>query len=306
MTEAPTMGRGNPGRLAQIAEQVRTERIATLYALSMPPLLLGLLFSGFAALMLWPHLAASVLLPWLTVRAALVLARVYDVSRFRRAKATGAAAIQWERRYLVLMALDALSWGAMGWFFHTPAVPELDGIMLASVVGLGAIGLISLGSHWRANLLFCSLAFAPLAAYQLSLGTATGAYVAGGLVVLLVTLSFESRRLEARHDELARLRFENALIAEERQEALQSAEHSSTSKSRFVAMLSHEIRTPLNGILGDDAIAGPQRPGRPAARAGRDRATLGPSSAGPGQRHPGLGPYRIRQAGGGRRTGRCA
>lgn len=250
MTIAPTLGRGNPGRMAQIAEQVRAERIATLYALSMPPLLLGLLFSGFAALMLWPHLAAPVLLPWLAARALLVLVRVADVWQFRRLRPSGTAAQPWERRYLALMALDALSWGAMGWFFHTPAVPELDGIVLASVVGLGAIGLISLGSHWRANLLFCSLAFAPLAAYQLSLGTATGAYVAGGFLLLLATLSFESRRLEAHHDELLRLRFENALIAEERQTALQSAEHSSTSKSRFVAMLSHEIRTPLNGILG--------------------------------------------------------
>ncbi|MEH0164553.1 ATP-binding protein [Roseateles microcysteis] len=250
MSEAPTMGRGTPGRLAQIAEQVQAERIATLYALSMPPLLLGLLFSGFAALMLWPHLAATILVPWLAVRAALVAVRSIDVWRYQRLRPSGSAALPWERRYLVLMALDALSWGAMGWFFHTPAVPELNGIVLAAVVGLGAIGLISLGSHWRANLLFCSLAFAPSAAYQLNLGTSTGVFVAGGFVLFLATLTLESRRLEARHDELLRLRFENALIADERQQALQSAEHSSTSKSRFVAMLSHEIRTPLNGILG--------------------------------------------------------
>ncbi|MFH7043606.1 ATP-binding protein [Paucibacter sp. JuS9] len=250
MSEAPTMGRGTPGRLAQIAEQVQAERIATLYALSMPPLLLGLLFSGFAALMLWPHLAATILVPWLAVRAALVAVRSIDVWRYQRLRPSGSAALPWERRYLVLMALDALSWGAMGWFFHTPAVPELNGIVLAAVVGLGAIGLISLGSHWRANLLFCSLAFAPSAAYQLNLGTSTGVFVAGGFVLFLATLTLESRRLEARHDELLRLRFENALIADERQQGLQSAEHSSTSKSRFVAMLSHEIRTPLNGILG--------------------------------------------------------
>ena len=250
MSEAPTMGRGTPGRLAQIAEQVQAERIATLYALSMPPLLLGLLFSGFAALMLWPHLAATILVPWLAVRAALVAVRSIDVWRYQRLRPSGSAALPWERRYLVLMALDALSWGTMGWFFHTPAVPELNGIVLAAVVGLGAIGLISLGSHWRANLLFCSLAFAPSAAYQLNLGTSTGVFVAGGFLLFLATLTLESRRLEARHDELLRLRFENALIADERQQALQSAEHSSTSKSRFVAMLSHEIRTPLNGILG--------------------------------------------------------
>jgi CheY-like chemotaxis protein/nitrogen-specific signal transduction histidine kinase len=47
-----------------------------------------------------------------------------------------------------------------------------------------------------------------------------------------------------------RLRYENALIAEQRQSALQVAEHSSRAKSRFLATVSHEIRTPLNGILG--------------------------------------------------------
>jgi signal transduction histidine kinase/CheY-like chemotaxis protein len=118
------------------------------------------------------------------------------------------------------------------------------------MLGLSAMGLFVLGGRFQANLIFSSLALAPLMAYQLSLGTQTGAVIAIGLGFFLGLGLSESRRIELRLTELLRLRFANAWVAEQRQQALQSAEHQSTSKSRFVAVMSHEIRTPLNGILG--------------------------------------------------------
>ncbi|MDM4765618.1 ATP-binding protein [Pelomonas sp. SE-A7] len=244
-------GRGTPDedRLV-IRAQVRAERIATLYALTAPPLALGLLFSLVVTGLLWSYLPHTVLGPWMIARSLLVALRAMDAWRFRRAAPGPAESARWECRYLTLLGLDAISWGAMGWLFHTPSLPELDGIVLASVVGLGSVGLVSLGCHWRANVLFTSLAFAPLAAYQLMQGTTLGAFIAAGLLLVLTTLGFEARRSHARHSELLRLRFESARTAEQRQQQLESAEQSSTSKSRFVAMLSHEIRTPLNGILG--------------------------------------------------------
>ncbi|QPF73534.1 response regulator [Roseateles sp. DAIF2] len=251
MTSAePQEDGGNAAQADRIAQQVGAESLAALYDMTPAPTAVGLLFCCFPVIWLWPHLPHGLLLGWLGARALISALRCLDVLQFRRARPAPGQHAAWQRRYMALLALDALSWGALGWWFHSPALPELDGIILASLVGLGAISLFSLGSVWRAHLLFSTLAFAPLLAYHLSLGRPADLFVAAGLSLFLGVSLFESRRVQARHGELLRLRFENAWIAEQREQALQSAERNSSSKSRFVAMMSHEIRTPLNGILG--------------------------------------------------------
>jgi two-component system, sensor histidine kinase len=244
---------GAPARLAQqtdITAQVASERLASLYEMTMVPTAVGLLFSIFPVVFLWEHLPPSLLLGWLGARLLIGGLRCLDIWRFRRTRPGSEQRGHWTQRYLTLLGLDALSWGAMGGLFHNPSVPDLEGIILASMVGLGAVALFTLGTLWRAHLLFCSLSFTPLLVYHLSQGTPAGLFVSLGLTLFIIVSLFESRHAEARSIELLRLRFENAWIAEERQQALQSAERDSSSKSRFVAVMSHEIRTPLNGILG--------------------------------------------------------
>jgi len=241
-----------------ISAQVQVEQILGLFEGTVKRTLLGLAFCALPVYLLWPHLSHELLLGWFAVRAAMTVWRCAQALHFQRqflgkgSQESPAleALLPWRRRALRLLALDALSWGAMGWFFHTPQAPELEGVMLASMLGLSAMGLFVLGGRFQANLVFSTLALAPLMAYQLSLGTQTGAVIAIGLGFFLGLGLSESRRIEQRLNELLRLRFANAWVAEQRQHALQSAEHQSTSKSRFVAVMSHEIRTPLNGILG--------------------------------------------------------
>lgn len=250
MNVGPTRGEGTEAMAADIDAQVQAARVASLYQLSTVPVLVGLLFSAFPVLLLWPHLPHGLLSAWLGARCLISLLRCLDALRFKRC-APGPLEIRpWRRRFLLLLGLDGLSWGAMGWFFHTPAVPDLNGIVLACIVGLGAIGLFSLGAVFCALLLFSITCFAPLMLFQGLIGNAAGALSVLGLGMFLAVAFYESRRIEAHHCELLRLRFETAAVAEQRQAALQSAELSSTSKSRFVAVMSHEIRTPLNGILG--------------------------------------------------------
>ncbi|MEJ6000372.1 ATP-binding protein [Paucibacter soli] len=233
-----------------IAAQVQLEQLTSLYELTLAPTSLGVLFSIVPLLLLWDHLPQGLLLSWFAARALVAALRCSDVLSFRYARPGPDQIEPWRQRYLTLLSLDALSWGAMGWYFHTPAIPELDGIMLSTIVGLGAIGLFSLGGVLWAHLLFCGILFAPLALYLGLQNSPAGWFSLLGLGLFLGVSLFESRRSQARHAGLLRLRFENAHIAEQRRQALQSAEHSSTSKSRFVAVMSHEIRTPLNGILG--------------------------------------------------------
>ncbi|MFY7863412.1 response regulator [Roseateles sp.] len=253
MTAEPGSAQVSENTGPDIAEQVRSEQLAALYERTMMPTLMGLVFSLFPVVLLWDHLPKALLLGWLLARALMSATRCWDLLRFRAFQATEpkhAEFARWRTRFLVLLALDSLTWGAMGWFFHVPAAPQLEGLLLACMVGLSAIGLFSLGGRMHANLVFCALAIGPLAAYHFSLGDPQGALTGLSLLAFVAIALKESRGIDARATELLRLRFATDWLAQQRQQALQSAEHSSSSKSRFVAVMSHEIRTPLNGILG--------------------------------------------------------
>ncbi|MBB2486872.1 response regulator [Mitsuaria sp. WAJ17] len=233
-----------------IAAQIERERLSSLYELSLRPILIGAAFSFCPVLLLWGHLPASLLLGWLGARLCVALLRSLDVRSYRQTQQNLGSLRAWRQRYFTLLALDALSWSAMGWCFHTPEVPGLDGLVLASMIGLAAVSLFSMGAEFRANALFSGIVFTPALAYNALLDTREGWLSAVGLLIFLSVAWTESMRVQARRLELLRLRFEHAKLAEERQQALHSAQQSSTSKSRFVAVMSHEIRTPLNGILG--------------------------------------------------------
>nr|WP_316644482.1 ATP-binding protein [uncultured Roseateles sp.] len=250
MIKNPKRGSAAAPSHADVTALVESERVASLYELTLPTLLAAVLFTFFPMVLLWPHLPHGLLLGWLGYRCVVSALRLMDVWQFRQARPDASQIGHWRQRYFVLLALEALSWGAMGWLFHTPELPYVDGLLLASMVGVGAIALFTLGSIFTANLIFSVTLFVPLIGYYLSLGRADALFCAAGVLGFMGMLLFESSRIQARTIELLRLRFENAWIAEQRQQALELAEQSNLTKSRFLAVMSHEIRTPLNGILG--------------------------------------------------------
>ncbi|MEL4178079.1 ATP-binding protein [Roseateles sp. PN1] len=246
-------GVGDEGSCPNIASSVKLEQLTALLGRSVTPSIAGLAYSMVPVLLFWPHLSKIMLLSWLAMRALIVSLRWADVLRFKRLKPATLTLAQtdaWRHRHLLLLGLDAFSWGVMGHLFYLPGAPELNGLILASVLAVMAISLFSLGNTFSANLVCASLAVLPMVLHQFSLGTMTASFTGLGLLVFLGLALSESRKMEQRLTELLRHRFANAWVAEQRQQALQTAEHSSTSKSRFVAVMSHEIRTPLNGILG--------------------------------------------------------
>lgn len=233
-----------------VAALVARERLLALHAAVPLPLSIGLLFCLLPVCFLWSPATAAALLTWLTARALCVVLRALDTLDFQRRELPAAELPARYRRFLLLLSVDALSWGAMVWLPHHPSVPGFDGALLASLIGVCAIALLTFSCSRQAYALFSTGCLLPLALHLLSIGSLAGDFSVPGLLFFWGLSLFEARRIEARSLELMRLRFEHARVAEERRQSLEQAERLADSKRQMVATLSHEIRTPLNGILG--------------------------------------------------------
>ena len=115
---------------------------------------------------------------------------------------------------------------------------------------MAAIGLIVLSVRRFACLGFCVPVLLPPILYQLSMGTRLSLYTAMAMAIFLGLIVGEGRRAAATTRTMLRLRFEMAILADQRQQALDLAQRHSAVKGQFLATMSHEMRTPLHGLLG--------------------------------------------------------
>jgi signal transduction histidine kinase/ActR/RegA family two-component response regulator len=246
----PPGGGDRPSPEPDIGAQIGFDRVQTLYDLTPPPVVAGAGFALLVAAMMWPVAPRSLTIGWLVLKLTMALLRVVDARSFQHAPDRRATLRRWLWRYIVLMGVDAASWGAMTVVFMPYAHGIANTVLLAGAVGVAAVGVFTTFSHWRTSLLYLFAVLSPIAADQVLMGTRDSTLTALALLIYFSVLALEGWRSEARLVELLRLRYQNAWIAEQRQQALVLAEHSSAAKSRFLATVSHEMRTPLNGILG--------------------------------------------------------
>lgn len=233
-----------------IDEKVEFELLRYLYHGTPVPVMGGSLFVMAASGFLVPAAGATTTWSWIAVKFLVMAWRLFDCWDFAHADNPREELVYWRRRYSTSVLADGCVWGSMGWLFLAHAEPLMHGVVVAILATVSTLGAFTLVSHLSIAVPFSLCLILPTALVHLLRGDPASLLIAGGEMVLALVLAFELRRGNASLVEVQRLRFENAAIADQRQQALQEARQSNAAKSRFLATVSHALRTPLNGILG--------------------------------------------------------
>ncbi|MBI5721152.1 MAG: response regulator [Burkholderiales bacterium] len=204
----------------------------------------GLLISW----VLWPWAAHGMLVAWVVAKCATMLVRLWLIRRNLRDGP--ARTLHWLRRYEAALFVDGALYGLLATVLQPREPPLLGMAMLATVIAIGAVGLVVLSTNQRATLAFTVPAILPGALWQLALGETVTVYGGLGMLLFLALVVAEGRRASEHTLSMLRVRFRLDELAHEREQALQLAERSNAAKDQFIATISHEVRTPLHGILG--------------------------------------------------------
>lgn len=238
------------GERPTTAQLIARQRIVSQYRMAPLPLVAGLVYAPILVAALWTTVAHATLLLWAAARLAIGVLRLLDVQRFQRAQPKPHQIEHWNRRGLALLCVDAAVWAAIGPLFLTEHPGLQQTIVVATLIALPSIGALTLFAIYRWMAVFTVALLLPAIATFAWWNSAAGWAGAGGAAVLMAVLLAEGRRGAQRWNELQRLRYENARIAQDSRELLDLAEQSLAAKTRFLATVSHELRTPLNGIMG--------------------------------------------------------
>jgi len=226
---------------------------------------------------LWGTVNHTLLVAWVVAKFGVMGLRLAIIRRNRQDGP--ARTLHWMRRYEVALFIDGALYGLLATVLQPSHPPLLGMAMLATVVAVGAVGLVVLSTNLRPTLAFTLPVLLPAAVVQTFSGEPIAVYTGLGMFIFLGLVVGEGRRAAEHTRSMLRLRFTMDELAREREQALRQAEHSSAAKDRFIATISHEVRTPLHGILGltrllqDDASDGsavtPDTSGTAADRADR-------------------------------------
>jgi signal transduction histidine kinase/ActR/RegA family two-component response regulator len=248
-SEASSLSAQDDGR-NDIEMRVYAEQVALLYSMTPFTLRMAVLFSTMVVVALAPTLPLGKLAVWYLAGILVSALRYLVIRRYRREQPPPDAARQWARWFILLTGAAGVVWGLLGTWLFPDDDPANQAMMLLFLLAVAAVGLFSLGSRATAYAALCLPVLLPPAANLFMIGGHANGVLGVSLLLFTFIAISNARRHQENAAELLRLRFANARIAEERERALQSAEHASQVKGQFLANMSHEIRTPLNGILG--------------------------------------------------------
>ena len=229
---------------------LRVEQVRGPYRLTPLPTAGGIVFALLLGLVVSPIVGPVAAWTWALAMTGVSLARIVECRAFEADPDPGPRIELWARRYFFWMVVYGAVWGSIGVLFVPSGQPLLDGVLLATVAGVAAVGVFTLVGVLPWAVVFLSLVLLPSALHHVTQGTEGSRLAWIGLLVYWLLMILETHRGGQVLRELQRVRLHNDWFSRELQSALSQAEQSSAAKSRFLATVSHEVRTPLNGILG--------------------------------------------------------
>jgi|LNFM01.1.fsa_nt_gb signal transduction histidine kinase/ActR/RegA family two-component response regulator len=234
---------------ATLAARIHQELLRIALSRALAPLVAGIPFACLIVWILWPSFSHAALLSWLGAKVVVTATRIAQTLLYSRGgQATVSPLV--EGVFMTLLIIDGLVWGSALIIFPSPAQTGPSAILFACMVGVSAVGTLTLSSWYRASASFASALLLPAALWHVVSGNAQETFAGLSLLFFLGLMLLDGRRAANTVHELLRMRFEHARLASDRADALALAERHSEVKSRFLATMSHEMRTPLHGMLG--------------------------------------------------------
>lgn len=227
---------------------VRDAQIAMTFDRTRSSNLVGTPFALLVVWVLWGSFDHGLLLGWLALKAAVSVWRLWITRAYDRSEP--AKTSHWGRWALWGIAVDGVVFGLLGTVLLPTGDPALAATMIATLLGIAAIGLVVLSMSLQASLALTVPTMLPAALMQFWRGDDLSVYTGTGMLVFLGLVVVEGRRASEHTRAMLRLRFQMDEVARQRQQALDQAERSNAVKSQFLATMSHEMRTPLHGLLG--------------------------------------------------------